>query len=156
MQPTSSTWPFALHDACYVYYNSLGPSYENWTHILRYATIDTQAHMDAHRILNMPNWVQWRQDELSNAVIRNDEVLVRQLLTRGVLPINGGEQVVLPGHTLLVMCVICNRLTMARIMLREMREDIHSQSMGAAELVAFCVQNHRTDMRQLLMDEAGV
>jgi len=156
MPPTSSTWPFALYDALNVYYNSLGLSDENWTHILRYATMDTQAHMDAHRVLNMPNWVQWRQDELSSAVVRNDEVRVRQLLTRGVLPINGGEQVALPGHTLLVMCVICNRPIMARIMLREMRADIHSQSMDAAELVAFCVLNNRTDMRQLLMDEAGV
>ena len=156
MPPTSSTLPFALHDAFNVYYNSLGLSDENWTHILRYATVDTQAHMDAHRVLNMPNWVQWRQDELSSAVVRTDEVRVRQLLTRGVLPINGGGQVVLPGHTLLVMCVICNRLIMAQIMLREMRADIHSQSMDAAELVAFCVRNHRTDMRQLLMDEAGV
>ena len=73
-----------------------------------------------------------------------------------MLPINGGVQAVLPGHTLLVMCVICNRLDMARIMLREMREDVHSQSMNAAELVAFCVGNNRTDMRQMLMDEAGV
>jgi hypothetical protein len=118
--------------------------------------MDPQAHFDAHRVLNEPNWVQWRQDELTNAVIYNDERRVRQLLTRGVLPINGGAQVVLPGHTLLVMCVICNRLDMARIMLREMREDVHSQSMDATELVAFCVRSHRTHMRQLLMVEAGV
>jgi len=118
--------------------------------------MDPHAHVDAHRILNKPNWVQWRQDELSSAVVYNDERRVRQLLTRGVLPINGGAHVVLPGHTLLVMCVIFNRLDMARIMLREMREDVHSQSMHAAELVAFCVRKHRTDMRQMLMDEAGV
>jgi len=154
--PPSSTWPFAVYDAVSVYNNSLGLSDENWTHILRYATIDTQAHTDAHRVLNMPNWVQWRQDELSTAVIYNDTVRVRQLLTRGVLPINGGGSVVLPGYTLLVMCVVCNRLTMARIMLREMREDVHSQSMDATELVAFCEQTNRPDMRQLLIDEAGV
>mmetsp|Transcript_89935 Transcript_89935/g.131641 ORF Transcript_89935/g.131641 Transcript_89935/m.131641 type:complete len:85 (+) Transcript_89935:134-388(+) len=59
-------------------------------------------------------------------------------------------------HTLLVMCVICNRLVMAQIMLREMRENVHSQSMDAAALVAFCVQTNRTEMRQLLMDEGGV
>jgi hypothetical protein len=28
--------------------------------------------------------------------------------------------------------------------------------MNAAELVAFCVRHNRTDMRQMLMDEAGV
>jgi hypothetical protein len=156
MPQTSSTWSFALHDVFNVYYNSLHPSDENWTRILRYATMDPQTHVDAHRVLNQQNWVQWRQDELSSAVIRNDERRVRQLLTRGVLPINGGVQAVLPGHTLLVMCVICNRLDMARIMLREMREDVHSQSMNAAELVAFCVRHNRTDMRQMLMDEAGV
>jgi len=63
---------------------------------------------------------------------------------------------VLPGHTLLVMCVICNRLDMARVMLREMRENVHMQSMDAAALVVFCVQHRRTEMRQLLMDECGI
>jgi len=156
MPLTSSTWPLALYDIFNIYYNSLGLSDENWTSILRYATIDQQAHVDAHRVLNMPNWVQWRQQELSSAVIYNDERRVRQLLTRGVLPINGGQQVVLPGHALLVMCVICNRLVMAQIMLREMRENVHSQSMDAAALVAFCVRNNHTEMRQLLMDEGSV
>jgi len=100
----------------------------------------------------MPNWVQWRQQELSSAVIYNDARRVRQLFTRGVLPTNGGQQVVLPGHTLLVFCVICNRLVMAQIMLREMRENVHSQSMDAAALVALCVRNNQTEMRQLLME----
>jgi len=144
------------HEIFNVYYNSLGLTDANWTRILRYATIDHQAHVDAHRILNMPNWVQWRQQELSNAVIMNNERRVRQLLARGVLPINGGQQMVLPGHTLLVMCVICNRLDMARVMLREMRENVHMQSMDAAALVVFCVQHRRTEMRQLLMDECGI
>jgi len=156
MPLTSSTWPLALYDNFNIYYNSLGLSDENWTSILRYATIHQQAHVDAHRVLHMPNWVQWRQQELSSAVIYNDERRVRQLLTRGVLPINGGQQVVLPGHALLVMCVICNRLVMAQIMLREMRENVHSQSMDAAALVAFCVRNNHTEMRQLLMDEGSV
>jgi hypothetical protein len=45
---------------------------------------------------------------------------------------------------------------MAQIMLREMRENVHSQSMDAAALVAFCVRNNHTEMRQLLMDEGSV
>jgi hypothetical protein len=45
---------------------------------------------------------------------------------------------------------------MAQIMLREMRENVHSQSMDAAALVAFCVQTNHTEMRQLLMDEGSV
>ena len=144
------------HEVFNVYYNSLALTDANWTSILRYATSDHQAHVDAHRILNMPNWVRWRQQELSHAIVVNNERRVRHLLARGVLPINGGQQMILPGHTLLVMCVICNRLGMARVMLHEMRENIHNQSMDAAALVEFCVSRRRTDMRQLLMDECGI
>jgi len=156
MSSSSCTWPLALHDVLNIYYDSLGLSDKNWTSILRYASTHQQAHSDAHRILIRPDWVAWRQQELGYGVVNNDERRVRQLMARGVLPINGGQQAVLPGQTLLSMCVICNRLSMARLLIREMREDIHSQSMDAATLVGFCIRNNRTDMRQLLLEECGV
>ena len=148
-----------FHDGMSTYTTQLRPSDENWIRIMRYACMDRQARVDASTILNMPNWAQWKQQQLTDAVGRNNLRRMRQLLARGVLPVDGGQQPPVPGltgHTLLTMCVICNRLDMARLLLREMREDVRNQSMDAAALVEFCVRNNHTDMRQLLWDEGGV
>ena len=67
---------------------------------------------------------------------------MRQLVERGVLLTNGGQQAVLPGHTLPSMCVLYNRLGMARLLLREMTEDVHYQSTHAVTLVELCVQHY--------------
>ena len=159
LSSTSHTSSMAFHDSMYIHMTYLQPSDENWIRIVRYMYTDRQARVDASTILNMPNWAQWKQQQLTDAVGRNDLRRMRQLLTRGVLPVDGGQQPPVPGltgHTLLTMCVFCNRLDMARLLLREMREDVRNQSMDAAALVELCIRNNRTHMRQLLWDEGGV
>lgn len=145
-----------FRDIMRLHYEGVAPSYPDWSGILRYGTINPECHLDSLEILRAPNWVQWQQDELNFAVMTSNDRIVRLFLARGVLPINGGQQTIVPGHTLLCACVILNRLPMARLLLREVGEDIHRQSMDADTLVLYCVQYNRGAMRQLLRDEAGV